>query len=110
MKFGTFLALAIVTYATSAGSQEAVRLIDSEAAKQCTFVDTQITAAIAKMSDFGKWDQAADSFEQKFRISAKDRASKARGNAIVYRDLTASGTLPMLMFDIYNCPETTKRP
>jgi len=110
MKFGICLAVALVTYATSAWAQEPIRLIDSEAAKQCSFVDTQIAAAVGKMSDFGKWDQAADSVEQRLRISAKERASKAMGNAIVYRDLTASGTLPMLMFDIYICPKLTPQP
>ena len=112
MKIGTYLALALVLVATAATAeaQETVKLIDSEAAKQCIFVDTQITAATMKLSDFGKWDQASDGVEQRLRSSAKERATKAMGNAIVYRDLASSGTLPVLMFDIYNCPSPKPQP
>jgi len=98
------LLLSSSAHAADAPAQSGVRLIDAEAAKQCHFVDTQITAATGKLSDFGKWDQAADGVEQKLRESAMEKALKANGNAVVYRSLASSGTLPMLMFDIYRCP------
>lgn len=98
------LLLSSSAYAADTPASSGVRVIDAEAAKQCHFVDTQITAAVGKLSDFGKWDQAADGVEQKLRASATERALKANGNAIVYRSVGSSGTLPMLMFDIYRCP------
>lgn len=98
------LMLCSSAYAADAPAPDGVRVIDAEAAKQCHFIDTQITAATGKLSDFGKWDQAADGVEQRLRASATERALKATGNAIVYRSLASSGTLPMLMFDIYRCP------
>ena len=98
------LLLSVSAYAADAPAPAGIRVIDADAAKQCRFIDTQITAATGKLSDFGKWDQAADGVEQRLRASATERALKATGNTIVYRSLASSGTLPMLMFDIYRCP------
>jgi hypothetical protein len=97
--------LVLALAASPASAQTSgVRLINEDQAKSCNFIDTQITAAPGKLSDFGKWDQAADGVEQRLRASATERAIKANGNAIVYRSIGSSGTLPMLMFDIYRCP------
>ena len=94
MKFSGFLVLSLVAGATVAQAQQAVRVIDGETAKKCVFVDTGITA--------GRGSSIEDVAEA-LRTRALAAAGAANGNAVVMRDLTSSGTYPMLMFDIYRC-------
>jgi hypothetical protein len=94
MKLQMVLALGLLGSAVAAQAQQTVRVIDAEAAKKCVFVDTGITA--------GRGSSIEDVAEA-LRSRALAAAGAANGNAVVMRDLTASGTYPMLMFDIYRC-------
>lgn len=93
MKLKIIFALGLLVGGT-AQAQPSVRVIDSEAAKKCVFVDTGITA--------GRGSSIEDVAEA-LRTRAFAAAEGANGNAVVMRDLTSSGTYPLLMFDIYRC-------
>lgn len=93
MKLNMIFALGLLGGA-AAQAQEVVRVINGEAAKKCVFIDTGITA--------GRGSSIED-VAQALRTRAFAAAGVANGNAVVMRDLTSSGTYPMLMFDIYRC-------